>query len=120
MSVTRLKRKHRKNIARANNKQRIIKNMLRTPVLKNVDLEELKSRFTAAAPVAAVAAAATSVVDKVKHVAAEAVEAVAHSGVVEKIKDLAHGVAETAHDAVEAVKHAVASDDDDTAEEKAA
>ncbi|WP_185816981.1 hypothetical protein [Hymenobacter metallilatus] len=46
MSVTRLKRKHRKNIARANNKQRIIKQLLLTPVLKNVDLEELKSRFT--------------------------------------------------------------------------
>ena len=53
MSVTRLKRKHRKNIARANNKKSIIKDLLRTPVLKNVDLEELKSRFTtptAAAP----------------------------------------------------------------------
>ena len=140
MSVTRLKRKHRKNIARANNKQRVIKNMLRTPVLKNVDLEELKSRFTTAAPVAAVAVAATSVVEKVKHtaaaaveaithsevvekvkhVAADAVEAVAHSGVVEKIKDVAHEVAEAAHDAVEAVKHAVASDDDATAEEKSA
>ena len=46
MSVTRLKRKHRKNIARANNKKHIIKELLRTPVLKNVDLEELKSRFT--------------------------------------------------------------------------
>ena len=53
MSVTRLKRKHRKNIARANNKQHIIKELLRTPVLKNVDLEELKSRFTTAAPAAA-------------------------------------------------------------------
>ena len=52
MSVTRLKRKHRKNIARANNKKSIIKELLRTPVLKNVDLEELKSRFTTAAPVA--------------------------------------------------------------------
>ena len=55
MSVTRLKRKHRKNIARANNKQHIIKELLRTPVLKNVDLDELKSRFTtngAAAPAA--------------------------------------------------------------------
>lgn len=50
MTVTRLKRKHRKNIARANNKQHIIKELLRTPVLKNVDLEELKSRFTTAAP----------------------------------------------------------------------
>lgn len=46
MSVTRLKRKHRKNIARANNKQRVIKQLLLTPVLKNVDLDELKSRFT--------------------------------------------------------------------------
>ena len=52
MSVTRLKRKHRKNIARANNKKSIIKELLRTPVLKNVDLEELKSRFTTAAPAA--------------------------------------------------------------------
>lgn len=46
MSVTRLKRKHRKNIARANNKQRVIKQLLLTPVLKNVDIEELKARFT--------------------------------------------------------------------------
>ncbi|MFC6224701.1 hypothetical protein ACFP2F_15745 [Hymenobacter artigasi] len=60
MSVTRLKRKHRKNIARANNKKSIIKELLRTPVLKNVDLEELKSRFTtpgAAAPAATAPAA---------------------------------------------------------------
>ena len=130
MSVTRLKRKHRKNIARANNKQRIIKNMLRTPVLKNVDLEELKSRFTTAAPVAAVAAVAadTSVIDKAKHAAADlvaavshsavgekvadAVEAVSHSAVVEKVKDLAS-------DAVDAAKHAVKADDEAT-EAKAA
>ena len=58
MSVTRLKRKHRKNIARANNKKSIIKELLRTPVLKNVDLEELKSRFTTPGTVAAVAPAA--------------------------------------------------------------
>ena len=45
MSVTRLKRKHRKNIARANNEVRKIKNLLRTPVLKNVDLDELKAKF---------------------------------------------------------------------------
>ncbi|SMB98064.1 hypothetical protein SAMN00120144_4161 [Hymenobacter roseosalivarius DSM 11622] len=45
MSVTRLKRKHRKNIARQNNKQRIIKQLLLTPVLKNVDIEELKASF---------------------------------------------------------------------------
>jgi ribosomal protein L12E/L44/L45/RPP1/RPP2 len=66
MSVTRLKRKHRKNIARANNKQHIIKELLRTPVLKNVDLEELKSRFTtpaAAAPTAAAAAPQSNAAD---------------------------------------------------------
>ena len=53
MTITRLKRKHRKNIARANNKQHIIKELLRTPILKNVDLEELKSRFTTTGAVAA-------------------------------------------------------------------
>ncbi len=59
MSVTRLKRKHRKNIARANNKQHIIKELLRTPVLKNVDIEELKARFTTTGAAAAPAAAET-------------------------------------------------------------
>ncbi|GAA4012157.1 hypothetical protein GCM10022408_25980 [Hymenobacter fastidiosus] len=49
MSITRLKRKHRKNIARANNKQRIIKQLLLTPVLKNVDIEELKASFNGGA-----------------------------------------------------------------------
>ena len=58
MSVTRLKRKHRKNIARANNKKSSIKDLLRNPVLKNVDLEELKSRFTT--PTVAAAAPAKS------------------------------------------------------------
>ncbi|MDQ2771259.1 MAG: hypothetical protein M3Y54_12250 [Bacteroidota bacterium] len=130
MSVTRLKRKHRKNIARANNKQHIIKELLRTPVLKNVDLEELKSRFTTAAPaaeatakkapakktaeetseaaptaeagtVAAVKDAAAKAVDKVKEVAAS----VAHSDVVEKAK-------EVVADAVDAVKEAVAGTDE--------
>ena len=71
MTVTRLKRKHRKNIARANNKQNIIKNLLRTPVLKNVDLEELKSRFSTAAP--AKAEAGTSIRDTVKNAASAAV-----------------------------------------------
>ena len=82
MSVTRLKRKHRKNIARANNKQHIIKNLLRTPVLKNVDIEELKAGFPkkgAAGAVAAVKETAAKAVDKVKEVAAE---------VVEKVKDV--------------------------------
>jgi len=80
MSVTRLKRKHRKNIARANNKQHIIKELLRTPVLKNVDIEELKSRFTTtggvAGAVASVKETAAKAVDKVKEVVADAVESV--------------------------------------------
>lgn len=46
MAVTRLKRKDRKNKARQNNKQRIIKQLLSTPVIKNVDIEELKAQFT--------------------------------------------------------------------------
>lgn len=58
MAVTRLKRKHRKNIARANNKQRVIKQLLSTPVIKNVDIEELKAQFTQkAAPAASKAKA---------------------------------------------------------------
>ena len=72
MSVTRLKRKHRKNIARANNKQHIIKELLRTPVLKNVDLEELKSRFITTGGVAAVKNTATPAAPKVKEVVADA------------------------------------------------
>ncbi|UOR00110.1 hypothetical protein MUN81_08720 [Hymenobacter sp. 5317J-9] len=80
MSVTRLKRKHRKNIARANNKQHIIKELLRTPVLKNVDIEELKSRFATtggvAGAVAAVKKTASAAADKVKEVVADAVETV--------------------------------------------
>jgi hypothetical protein len=102
MSTTRLKRKHRKNIARANNKQRIIKQLLLTPVLKNVDIEELKARFTTtgASPAAATSApaatgvvasvkeAATSAIDKVKEVAADVVDTVAHADVVEKAKEV--------------------------------
>jgi hypothetical protein len=92
MSVTRLKRKHRKNIARANNKQHIIKELLRTPVLKNVDLEELKSRFTTTG-------AATGAVETVKNTA---------SAAVEKVK-------EVVSDAVESVKEAISGSDDATA-----
>ena len=45
MAVTRLKRKDRKNKARANNKVAVIKQLLRVPVIKNVDIEELKAQF---------------------------------------------------------------------------
>ncbi|MGI4835751.1 MAG: hypothetical protein ACRYFK_20025 [Janthinobacterium lividum] len=128
MSVTRLKRKHRKNIARANNETKKIKDLLRTPVLKNVDLDELKSRFGQAAPeekkpepsVAAPAAtenqqpeakpaglfdkvahAASAAAAAVKHAATDAADAVAHSSVVEKAK-------EVATQAVDAVTHSAA------------
>ena len=45
MGVTRLKRKDRKNKARANNKQARIKQLLATPVIKNVDMDELRAQF---------------------------------------------------------------------------
>jgi hypothetical protein len=120
MSVTRLKRKHRKNIARANNETRKIKNLLRTPVLKNVDLDELKSRFTTSAPAAEagekkntesdvkaeglfdkVAHAATAAADKVKQVASEAAEAVTHTSVFEAVQEAAHNLVEGAKHALE-------------------
>lgn len=131
MSVTRLKRKHRKNIARANNEVRKIKNLLRTPVLKNVDLDELKSRFTTSAPaeadekkkpsVAAEAAkpadkeegllakaahAASAAADKVRHLASDAADAVAHNSLVEKATE---AVQEAAHNLVEGAKHVMES-----------
>ncbi len=124
MSVTRLKRKHRKNIARANNETRKIKNLLRTPVLKNVDLDELKSRFTEPASttetaekntsaepkaeglLAKAAHAASAAADKVKHLASDAAEAVAHSSIVERATE---AVQEAAHNLVEGAKHALES-----------
>jgi hypothetical protein len=45
MGVTRLKRKDRKNKARANNKVARIKQLLSTPVIKNVDMDELRAQF---------------------------------------------------------------------------
>ena len=167
MSVTRLKRKHRKNIARANNETNKIKNMLRTPVLKNVDLDELKAKFgqpgapdvaaesdKAAVPatdkaaakkqaalaekladlpaakeeaasegvLSKVAHAASAAADAVKHAAADAVEAVSNSAVVEKAKEVAasaadavahnsvvESVQEAAHNLVEGAKHVLDS-----------
>jgi len=45
MGVTRLKRKDRKNKARANNRVARIKQLLATPVIKNVDMNELRAQF---------------------------------------------------------------------------
>jgi hypothetical protein len=125
MSVTRLKRKHRKNIARANNETRKIKNLLRTPVLKNVDLDELKSRFATSTPAVEadekkkpsvkeegllekVAHAASAAADKVKQVASDAADAVAHNSVVEKATA---AVQEAAHNLVEGAKHVMENKD---------
>ncbi|SFP72351.1 hypothetical protein [Hymenobacter arizonensis] len=114
MTVTRLKRKHRKNIARANNKQHIIKELLRTPVLKNVDLEELKSRFTTTGT-------ATGAVAAVKNTAAAAVENA--TGAVDAVKNTAAAavekVKEVVADAVESVKEAVSGSNDSTAADNA-
>ena len=109
MSVTRLKRKHRKNIARANNKQNNIKNLLRTPVLKNVDLDELKSRF-GQTPVMAPGAKAkheASLLETAKHAISDAAEKAAHlvSDAVDKVKEVADDVAHS--DIVEKASHAV-------------
>jgi nitrogen fixation/metabolism regulation signal transduction histidine kinase len=120
MSVTRLKRKHRKNIARANNETRKIKNLLRTPVLKNVDLDELKSRFGQSAPATEtaekkkpepsvkaeglldkVAHAASAAADKVKQVASDAAEAVTHTSAYEAVQEAAHNLVEGAKHALE-------------------
>lgn len=45
MATTRLKRKDRKNKARANNRISRIKQLLVVPVIKNVDPEGLKAQF---------------------------------------------------------------------------
>lgn len=132
MTVTRLKRKHRKNIARANNETQKIKDLLRTPVLKNVDLDELKSRFGQAAPEAAadkkkpepdVAAPAApepkaaeakseSLLDKVAHAASAAADAVKHAA-TDAADAVAHSsvvekAKEVATQAVDAVTHSAA------------
>lgn len=48
MAITRLKRKDRKNKARANNKTAFIKQYRKQPVLKSVDVEAIKAEFEAA------------------------------------------------------------------------
>jgi hypothetical protein len=46
MAVTRLERKGRVNKARAKNRKAEIKHLCATPVIKKVDIEELKASFT--------------------------------------------------------------------------
>jgi len=45
MAVTRLKRKGRRNILKAKNKKKTIQRLKATPVIKNVDIEEIKTEF---------------------------------------------------------------------------
>ena len=47
MAVTELKRKGRRNKTKANNRVARIKDLLRTPVIKNVDVEAIKAEFEA-------------------------------------------------------------------------
>ena len=53
MAVTRLKRKEKRNKNVAKSKVAAIKQLTAMPVIKNVDIEELKSRFTTVQPKAA-------------------------------------------------------------------
>ena len=48
MGVTRLKRKDRRNKAVANARVKRIKQLTLTPVIKKVDVEELKKAFSSA------------------------------------------------------------------------
>lgn len=47
MGVTELKRKGRRNKAVANNRVATIKNLLRKPEVRNVDVEAIKAQFEA-------------------------------------------------------------------------
>ena len=47
MGVTELKRKGRRNKAVANNRPAKIKNLLRKPEVRNVDVEAIKAQFEA-------------------------------------------------------------------------
>jgi hypothetical protein len=46
MAVTRLKRKVRKNRTKATQRKATMKRLLATPVIKNVDIEQLKEGLT--------------------------------------------------------------------------
>ena len=60
MTATRLKRKERKNLARAVNKTRVIKHLLARPVIKQVNMDELNAKYgTSTAQATTMAAPAT-------------------------------------------------------------
>jgi hypothetical protein len=45
MGVTRLKRKEKRNLAKAVNRTAKIKQLMKRPVIKNVDVEAIKAEF---------------------------------------------------------------------------
>ena len=47
MAVTRLKRKEKRNRAKANNRVQAIKQLTQKPIIKNVDIEAIKQEFAA-------------------------------------------------------------------------
>ena len=96
MAITRLKRKDRKNKARANNKQTVIKQLLTTPVIKNVDVDALKAQFGTSTT--------SKVTSSVKNAISSAAATVAH-----KVED----VVETVKEKVDNVLH---SDEEKSAE----
>jgi hypothetical protein len=49
MAVTRLKRKEKRNRAKANNRVQAIKQLSKKPIIKNVDIEAIKQEFAAKA-----------------------------------------------------------------------
>jgi len=71
MASTKLIRKAQKNIARANNRKAEIKRLVSSPVIKKVDIEELKASFK---PVKKAAAKAKKPVAKKEEVKAESAE----------------------------------------------
>lgn len=101
MAITRLKRKHRKNIARANNKQRVIKQLLATPVIKNVDIEELKAQFKNKPVVATAVNEVKSTIAEVAHTVVDKVED-ASSAVVGDVKSTISEATQVVADKVEA------------------
>lgn len=46
MAVTRLQRRGKKNVILRANRQKLLKVLLKKPVIKNVDIEEIKSSFS--------------------------------------------------------------------------
>lgn len=96
MAITRLKRKDRKNKARANNKQRVIKQLLTVPVIKNVDVDALKAQFGKPGIVSRV----KNAIVETAHTVADKVEAAA-----ETVKHKAEDVVENVKEAVENVMH---------------